>query len=110
SGSTGRPKGVEVTHRSAAHLVRAEGKLFGVRETDRCYHGSSVAFDASVEEIWLAWFAGAALVVGTAEMVRSGPALAGMLERAGGWRRRGRWASCTSAGLGWRGGTWGGRS
>ena len=31
SGTTGRPKGVEIEHRSACHLVRAEGKLFQVR-------------------------------------------------------------------------------
>jgi len=66
SGTTGRPKGVEIEHRSACHLVRAEGRLFQVRPEDRVFQGFSVAFDASVEEIWLAFFAGATLVVGTA--------------------------------------------
>jgi amino acid adenylation domain-containing protein len=83
SGSTGRPKGVEIEHRSVCHLVRAEGLLFGVHEDDRVFQGFSIAFDASVEEIWLAFFAGATLVTGTAEMVHSGPALAGMLSAAG---------------------------
>ena len=83
SGSTGRPKGVEITHQSACHLVRAEGTIFGVTPADRVYQGFSIAFDASVEEVWLALFAGAAIVVGTAEMVHAGPALSKMLADAG---------------------------
>ena len=83
SGTTGKPKGVEIEHRSACHLVRAEGKLFQVQPADRVYQGFSLAFDASVEEVWLAWFAGATLVAGTSEMVRSGAALAHMLADEG---------------------------
>src|ERR1039457_1900846 len=41
------------------------------------------AFDASIEEVWLAFFAGATLVVGTKEMVRSGAALSRMIADAG---------------------------
>ena len=83
SGTTGRPKGVLIEQRSACHLVRTEGDLFGVRPEDRVYQGFSIAFDASVEEVWLAFYAGATLVVGTAEMVHSGSALAGLLSEAG---------------------------
>ena len=83
SGTTGRPKGVQIEHRSACHLVRAEGQIFGVGPDDRVFQGFSIAFDASVEEVWLAFFAGAALVVGTKAMVQSGSALAGMLTDAG---------------------------
>ena len=83
SGTTGKPKGVEIEHRSACHLVRAEGKLFQVQPADRVYQGFSLAFDASVEEVWLAFFAGATLVVGTQEMVRSGAALSRKLADAG---------------------------
>ena len=82
SGTTGRPKGVMVEHRSACHLVRAEGKLFGVRGSDRVFAGFSIAFDASVEEIWMAFFAGATLVVGTEEMVYAGAGLSKLLEEA----------------------------
>ena len=83
SGSTGRPKGVQIEHRSVCNLVRAEAKIFTVKPTDRVYQGFSVAFDAAVEEFWLAWAAGATLIVGTTEMVRSGPALPGLLAEAG---------------------------
>src|SRR5581483_8663779 len=43
----------------------------------------SLAFDASVEELWLAWFSGATLVAGTKEMIHAGPALARRLNDAG---------------------------
>ncbi|HVX11672.1 MAG TPA: Pls/PosA family non-ribosomal peptide synthetase [Pirellulales bacterium] len=82
SGSTGRPKGVEIEHRSAVHLVRAEASLFAVTSDDRVFQGFSLAFDASVEELWLAWCAGATLVAGTREVVRSGPDLPRFLRDA----------------------------
>jgi non-ribosomal peptide synthetase-like protein len=76
SGSTGTPKGVAVTHRNAAAFVDAEANLFltdaplGVG--DRVMAGLSVAFDASCEEMWLAWAHGACLVPAPRSLVRSG--------------------------------------
>ena len=76
SGSTGVPKGVAVTHRSAAAFVDAEARLFLQAEPiapgDRVLAGLSVAFDASCEEMWLAWRNGAALVPAPRSLVRSG--------------------------------------
>ena len=83
SGTTGRPKGVEIEHRSACHLVRTEGEIFRVQPTDRVYQGFSIAFDASIEEIWLAFFAGATLVAATPDMAHAGPGLSAMLRQAG---------------------------
>ncbi|MEV4108334.1 Pls/PosA family non-ribosomal peptide synthetase [Nonomuraea sp. NPDC049695] len=76
SGSTGKPKGVAVTHRSAAAFVDAEAGLF-LRERplgpgDRVLAGLSVAFDASCEEMWLAWRHGACLVPAPRALVRTG--------------------------------------
>jgi non-ribosomal peptide synthetase component F len=51
SGSTGKPKGVAIEHRAACALVAAERALFNVQPTDVIYHGFSVSFDASVEEV-----------------------------------------------------------
>ncbi len=82
SGSTGRPKGVMIEHRSVCNLVRAEGQIFHVTPNDRVFQGFSIAFDASVEEVWLAFFAGATLIVGTREMMQAGPALPRMLAEA----------------------------
>jgi non-ribosomal peptide synthetase-like protein len=83
SGSTGRPKGVMLEHRNAANFVWSAQDVYGVRSDDRFYQGFSIAFDASIEEIWLTFAAGATLVVGTAEMVRAGSELAGILTRLG---------------------------
>ncbi|MEU8466087.1 Pls/PosA family non-ribosomal peptide synthetase [Streptomyces sp. NPDC029003] len=76
SGSTGKPKGVAVSHRSAAAFVDAEAALFLADEPigpgDRVMAGLSVAFDASCEEMWLAWRHGACLVPVPRSQVRSG--------------------------------------
>ncbi|WMD06515.1 Pls/PosA family non-ribosomal peptide synthetase [Streptomyces sp. FXY-T5] len=76
SGSTGKPKGVAVPHRSAAAFVDAEAALFLTEEPigpgDRVMAGLSVAFDASCEEMWLAWRYGACLVPVPRARVRSG--------------------------------------
>jgi non-ribosomal peptide synthetase-like protein len=76
SGSTGTPKGVAVSHRSAAAFVDAEARLFlrgdPIRPGDRVLAGLSVAFDASCEEMWLAWRHGACLVPAPRSLVRSG--------------------------------------
>ena len=83
SGSTGRPKGVMVEHRNVCHLVRAEGRIFAIRSEDRVYQGASLAFDLAVEEVWLAFRAGATLVAATAEMAHAGPDLSRQLEECG---------------------------
>jgi non-ribosomal peptide synthetase-like protein len=76
SGSTGTPKGVAVSHRSAAAFVDAEARLFlrnmPIGQGDRVLAGLSVAFDASCEEMWLAWRNGACLVPAPRSLVRSG--------------------------------------
>jgi len=83
SGTTGRPKGVQIEHRSIVHLVETERELLKVQPEDRVFQGFSVAFDASLEEIWLAFSAGATLVTGTSEMLRSGGELSQCLSAAG---------------------------
>ncbi|MBI5161714.1 MAG: amino acid adenylation domain-containing protein, partial [Micrococcales bacterium] len=76
SGSTGTPKGVAVTHRSAAAFVDAEARMFLRQDPlgpdDRVLAGLSVAFDASCEEMWLAWRSGACLVPAPRALVRTG--------------------------------------
>ncbi|TCP51855.1 non-ribosomal peptide synthetase-like protein [Tamaricihabitans halophyticus] len=76
SGSTGKPKGVAVSHAAAAAFVDAEAELFLAAEPlgpgDRVLAGLSVAFDASCEEMWLAWRNGACLVPAPRSLVRTG--------------------------------------
>jgi non-ribosomal peptide synthetase-like protein len=62
SGSTGRPKGVAIEHASICNFVRVASALYGIEPTDRVYQGMTIAFDFSVEEIWVSWLAGATLV------------------------------------------------
>ncbi|CAK1361138.1 Linear gramicidin synthase subunit D [Cercospora beticola] len=83
SGSTGKPKGVAVTHRSAAAFVDAEADLFLQQKPlgpgDRVLAGLSIAFDASCEEMWLAWRYGACLVPAPRSVVKAGPELGAFL-------------------------------
>ncbi|MFI6776044.1 Pls/PosA family non-ribosomal peptide synthetase [Nocardia sp. NPDC050412] len=85
SGSTGTPKGVAVTHRNAAAFVDAEARLFlpdaPIGPDDRVLAGLSVAFDASCEEMWLAWRNGACLVPAPRALVRTGADLGPWLVR-----------------------------
>jgi non-ribosomal peptide synthetase-like protein len=85
SGSTGTPKGVAVTHRNAAAFVDAEARMFvqdnPIGPGDRVLAGLSVAFDASCEEMWLAWRHGACLVPAPRALVRSGMDLGPWLVR-----------------------------
>lgn len=62
SGSTGRPKGVAVEHASITNFVRVAARSYGYTAQDRVYQGLTIAFDFSVEEIWVPWMAGATLV------------------------------------------------
>ena len=87
SGSTGKPKGVAVSHRSAAAFVDAEAAMFCQEEPlgpgDRVLAGLSVAFDASCEEMWLAWRHGACLVPAPRALVKSGMDLGPWLSSRG---------------------------
>ncbi|WP_197938772.1 Pls/PosA family non-ribosomal peptide synthetase [Phytohabitans flavus] len=62
SGSTGRPKGVAIQHASIVNFLRVAAEVYGMRLTDRVYQGMTIAFDFSVEEIWVPWMVGATLV------------------------------------------------
>lgn len=76
SGTSGTPKGVAVTHRNAAAFADAEANLFlrgdPLGPGDRVLAGLSVAFDASCEEMWLAWRHGACLVPAPRAIVTTG--------------------------------------
>lgn len=77
SGSTGTPKGVMVEHRSLLNLVHWHCNAFDVRPGTRCACMASIAFDASVWEIWPALCAGATLVIAPHELTKDPDALLG---------------------------------
>ena len=80
SGTTGHPKGVAVAHASICNFVRVAAEHYGFGPGDRVYQGMSVAFDFSIEEIWVPLAAGATLVPNTAAMSLFGEELADLLE------------------------------
>ena len=79
SGSTGRPKGVEIAHSSIVNFLFVTRDVYRVRSNDRVYQGMSVAFDFSVEEIWVPWTAGATVVAGPTDERRLGSELVDFL-------------------------------
>jgi non-ribosomal peptide synthetase component F/acyl carrier protein len=63
SGSTGKPKGVMIEHRTVVNLINAQSKYFNVTVDENILQFSNYSFDASVEQIFLALFNGASLVL-----------------------------------------------
>ena len=62
SGTTGNPKGVGIGHASICNFVRVAAELYGYVAGDRVYQGMTIAFDFSIEEIWVPLMTGATLV------------------------------------------------
>ena len=83
SGTTGKPKGVLLMHKNAVTYVNGARKIYPINETDRALQGFSVSFDASVEEIWVPLSAGATLVIGTFDVMRSGDRFSSILQSLG---------------------------
>jgi len=79
SGTTGNPKGVVIEHPSICNFVRVAAECYGYRSDDRIYQGMTIAFDFSVEEIWVPFMAGSAIVPGPAGMTLLGEELADFL-------------------------------
>jgi amino acid adenylation domain-containing protein len=63
SGSTGEPKAVEVEHRNVLALLDAARQLLGFSAEDRYLAISTIAFDASITELFLPLATGASLVL-----------------------------------------------
>lgn len=72
SGTTGRPKGCIIDHHNICNYVRGATATYGIMPNDRVLQCASVAFDASLEEIWMAFANGGTLIVGTREIMQSG--------------------------------------
>lgn len=63
SGSSGRPKGVQLTHRAQVSYILDSAAAYGFSADERILQFASIAFDASLEEAWLAFASGATLVL-----------------------------------------------
>ncbi len=83
SGTTGNPKGVAVEHPGICNFVRVAAELYGFAPGDRVHQGMSIAFDFSVEEIWVPLIAGATLIPGEPGAALIGDELADFLRTRG---------------------------
>jgi non-ribosomal peptide synthetase-like protein len=83
SGSTGTPKGIVISNRSICHYLRAANEIYGLNSGDVVFQGASVAFDLSMEEIWLPYLVGASLFVATSEILGETEKLPDVLEANG---------------------------
>ncbi|MBV9078923.1 MAG: amino acid adenylation domain-containing protein [Methylobacteriaceae bacterium] len=83
SGSTGVPKGIVVTQANICHFLRSSNALYGFRPDDVVFQGASVAFDLSMEEIWIPLMVGATLHVATPAMLGDVERLPDLLAQAG---------------------------
>jgi len=81
SGTSGMPKGVLLEHRNVLTYIRGALEIYPITHNHRALQGFSVSFDASVEEIWVTFAAGATLVVGTFDIMRSGNRFSSILNQ-----------------------------
>jgi amino acid adenylation domain-containing protein len=72
SGTSGQPKGVIVLHRNLVHYATRAVEMFHITPADRVLQFASLAFDASVEEIFATLHGGATLVLRDDAMLASG--------------------------------------
>ncbi|MEW1824193.1 amino acid adenylation domain-containing protein [Streptomyces sp. NPDC088196] len=83
SGSTGRPKGVMVPHRGLVNFALHIARTLGLSGDDVLCTVTTVAFDASVLELFVPLVSGARMVVVDRETASDGAALAGALAESG---------------------------
>ncbi|KMO40235.1 peptide synthetase [Methylobacterium tarhaniae] len=83
SGSTGKPKGIVISHANICHYLRAGNAVYGMTGDDVCFQGASVAFDLSLEEIFIPYLAGATLWVASPATLSEVDALPRVMRTAG---------------------------
>ncbi|WP_278248406.1 polyketide synthase [Niastella populi] len=80
SGSTGKPKGVMVEDRGVTNLIYCQTKEFNITETEKVLQFSNYCFDASVEQIFLALFNGASLILIAKDLLLNTSALEAFIQ------------------------------
>ena len=75
SGSTGKPKGVMIEHTSNVNMSMDQIEKFGIQASDSVLQFASLSFDASVSEIFMAFYKGATLALIDREIITDEAAL-----------------------------------
>ena len=83
SGSTGIPKAVEVAHRGFVNMSLGQIETFGLGAEDRVLQFASPSFDASLANLFMALFAGGAVVLPDADAIRAPDRLLAWMEQTG---------------------------
>ena len=83
SGSTGVPKGIVITQANICHYLRSANEIYALTRDDVVFQGASVAFDLSMEEIWVPYLVGATLFVATPAMMGEADRLPDIMDKAG---------------------------
>ena len=83
SGSTGKPKSIVISHRNICHYLRAANTVYGIEATDVVFQGASVAFDLSLEEIFVPYLVGASLWIAGRRTLAEAEQLPDVLTQAG---------------------------
>ena len=80
SGTTGQPKGIVISQRNVCHYLRSGNHVLGIAESDAVLQQASVAFDLSIEEIFIPYMVGATLKVASLDTLRQTDRLASLLQ------------------------------
>jgi non-ribosomal peptide synthetase-like protein len=83
SGSTGTPKAVVISHRNICHYLRAANDFYQLVPDDVAFQGASIAFDLSLEEIFLPYMVGATLWVAGRHVLEEADRLCDVFDAAG---------------------------
>ncbi len=77
SGTTGSPKGVMIESHSIVNYITVQCRAYGISDSERILQLSNIAFDASVEQIFISLLSGATLYLANQEVLKD----PSMLER-----------------------------
>ncbi|ETR73598.1 MAG: amino acid adenylation domain-containing protein [Candidatus Magnetoglobus multicellularis str. Araruama] len=69
SGSTGKPKGSMNIHKGPVNMSLDQIRSFGITESDHILQFASISFDASIYEMCMALFSGAAITIASNERI-----------------------------------------
>ncbi|WP_448954562.1 Pls/PosA family non-ribosomal peptide synthetase [Labrys neptuniae] len=83
SGTSGKPKGIKVSHRNICHYLRAGNERLRIGPNDVVLQQASIAFDLSLEEIFVPYMVGATLKIATPAVLQDIDALPRTLEEEG---------------------------